>query len=72
MRTRETVRLYPDPHHYVHGEPATVRDVSPAEAERLLAYRPPAYHTEPPEGGGPSPAAPGQTEAAGAAAGTED
>lgn len=51
----DLVHLYPDPHHYIQGEPAVERDVSPEEAERLLAYHPPAYHLEPPVQVAPSP-----------------
>lgn len=51
------VRLYPDAHHYIEGEAVAIRDVTPDEADRLLAYgrkgaKPdgepfaPAYHLE--------------------------
>lgn len=39
----EVVRLSPVPGAYIPGEPAVEREVSPAEAERLLAFEPPAY-----------------------------
>jgi len=42
------VRLYPTTGAYIPGEPAIERDVTSEEAERLLAYSPPAYTTEPP------------------------
>ena len=41
--TVRTVRLSPVPGAYISGEPAAEREVTPEEAERLLAYFPPAY-----------------------------
>lgn len=43
------VRLYPTHKAYIPGEPAIEREVAPEEAERLLAYSPAAYTTEPPD-----------------------
>lgn len=51
----KSVHLYPDPWHFIPGEPATERDVTPGEAERLLAYTPPAYHRTPARGPDPAP-----------------
>lgn len=42
------VRLYPTADATVPGVPAIEQDVTPEEAERLLAYSPPAFTTEPP------------------------
>jgi len=47
-RAVETVRLFPVPGAYIHGEPAVEREVSPEEAARLLAFTPPAFTTTPP------------------------
>ena len=47
--TVETVRLLPVPGAYINGEPAAEREVTPEEAERLLAYFPPAYMPAPPQ-----------------------
>lgn len=44
----KTVRLYPVPGAYIPGVPTAVIDVSAEEAERLLAYQPPAFTTDPP------------------------
>lgn len=44
----EVVHLYPTHDAYIPGEPAIERDVTPEEADRLLAYQPPAYTTTPP------------------------
>jgi hypothetical protein len=45
----KTVRLYPVPGAYIAGVPAVVTDASAEEAQRLLAYTPPAFTTDPPE-----------------------
>lgn len=42
------VHLYPTPDFHIEGVPAAECDVTPDEAERLLAYYPPAFTTEPP------------------------
>lgn len=42
------VRLYPTRDAFISGVPAIEQDVTPEEAERLLAYQPPAFTTEPP------------------------
>lgn len=55
----KVVRLYPVPGAYIIGEPAAEREVSPAEAERLLAFKPPAYTKTPPK----PPAAPAEADA---------
>lgn len=44
----EAVRLFPVPGAFIHGEPAVEREVSPAEAERLLSFRPAAFTKTPP------------------------
>jgi len=44
------VRLYPTGKAFIDGVPAVVTDCTPAEAERLLAYQPPAFTTTPPPG----------------------
>lgn len=50
------VHLYPDPYHFVDGEPHVERDVTEEEAERLLAYQPAAYHLDRPGSGPLTPA----------------
>lgn len=42
------VRLYPTRDASIPGVPAVERDVPPDEAERLLAFVPPAFTPEPP------------------------
>ena len=44
----ETVRLVPVPGAYIPDEPAEEREVSLEEAERLLAFQPPAFMVAPP------------------------
>lgn len=44
----DLVRLYPTRDAFISGVPAVVQDVTRDEAERLLAYQPPAFTTEPP------------------------
>lgn len=43
------VRLYPTGDFYIPGVPAIEQDVSPERAAELLAYRPPAFTTDPPD-----------------------
>jgi hypothetical protein len=58
-----SVHLYPDPYHFIDGEPHAERDVTPEEAERLLAYQPAAFHTEAPALSGPLTTAPDEAAA---------
>lgn len=44
----DLVRLYPTADAFISGVPAVVTDVPREEAERLLAYQPPAFTTDPP------------------------
>jgi len=41
------VRLLPVPGAYITGEPAVEREVTAAEADRLLSFKPPAYRKAP-------------------------
>ena len=44
----KTVHLYPTAGAFILGEAAEEKDVSEADARRLLAYHPPAFTTDPP------------------------
>ena len=50
------MRLVPVPGAYIIGEPAVEREVTPQEAERLLAFKPPAYREAPRQEAEGSPA----------------
>ena len=42
-KAEPAVRIYPLPGAYIPGVPHIEQEVSPEEAERLLAYQPPAF-----------------------------
>lgn len=42
-------RIYPTGDFYIPGVPAIEQDVTPERAAELLAYRPPAFTTDPPD-----------------------
>lgn len=50
MTKRATVHLYPTGDYHIPGVPAVECDVTPERAAELLAYRPPAFTTDPPPG----------------------
>lgn len=43
------VRLYPASGYHIPGVAHVVQDVTPERAAELLAYRPPAFTTDPPD-----------------------
>lgn len=42
------IRIYPTGDFHIPGVPAIEQDVTPERAAELLAYRPPAFTTDPP------------------------
>lgn len=54
MPDKTLVKLYPVPGAYVVGEPTDEREVTEAEAKRLLKYEPPIYTTTPPKKAAPA------------------
>lgn len=61
MTTEKLVKLYPTGNAYILGEPAEEREVTEAEAKRLLRYDPPAYTTDKPK----DPASAGSSDSKG-------